>query len=180
VINSAGIGFYGDILSYPLEDQLAIIKLNVEALSAITIEAARSLQRKNLKGTILNVSSAAANYTYPGFALYAASKRFVKEFSLSFDLEVSKYGIRILTALPGRFASPFLQKASSPKEFREKKSWDIMSLEKTADLILQQIQKQKKSLIIDFRYRILAFFSLFVPQIILAKILKKNSITEKL
>lgn len=96
VINNAGLGLYGEILSYSLEEQMQIVKLNIDALVQISIEAARALQRQNLKGTIMNISSAAACFTYPSFSLYAASKRFVQEFSLSFDEETRTYGIRVL------------------------------------------------------------------------------------
>ncbi len=172
IINAAGLGFYENVLSTSLEKQMLMVQVNIEALSQISITAARLLKEQGRKGTIMNISSAAAHYTYPSFAIYAASKRFVRDFSLSFDYEVSKYGIRVLTCLPGRFHSAFKQKScgipSTP-------SWDTMSLKKTALHVLKQIETQKQDSIFDFRYKILRFISFFIPSTLIAKILTKKT-----
>lgn len=172
VINSAGIGFHGEALSRSLDEALSTLKINVEALTAITLEAARTLKAKQLKGTILNISSAAANFTYPGFAIYSASKRYVKEFSLSLDAETAKHGIRILTSLPGKVDTPFLEKASKVKK---RSPWKVMSAPKVASLMINQIAEQKGCLILDFRYHLLAFFAHFLPKSLLSRLLAKES-----
>lgn len=173
IINNAGLGLYGDILSSPLEEQMQMIQVNIDALVRICIESAKNLKQENRKGTILNISSMAGHFTYPYFALYAASKRFVEHFSLSLDAELSSQGIRVLTSILGRFASPFLQKAlKTPIKLD---SWDVMPLSKTAYLVLRQIEKQKNYAIIDYRYKLLQFFSYFVPQKIISFFLKKKS-----
>ena len=172
IINNAGFGLYGDILSFSLENQMHILKVNIEALTRISIESARALKTSKKQGTIMNISSTAGNYIYPSFALYAASKRFVSEFSLSFDKEMSSYGIRVLTSLPGRFNSSFKERAlggSSTPSY-----WDSIPLNKTAWLILKQIQKNKPYEIIDFRYKILNILSSFFPKSWIALFLRKG------
>lgn len=171
IINAAGIGFYGNVLSSELENQMLMLKVNIDATTAITITAAKALKKQNKPGTIMNISSAAASYTYPSFAVYAASKRFIKEFSLSLDYELSKHQIRVLSCLPGRFHSNFKQRASGIPNVN---SWDTMSLGKTAQKILKQIEKKRKVSTIDFRYKMLRFFSLFIPTPLLANLLQKN------
>jgi len=172
IINNAGLGLYGDILSFSLEEQMQMIQVNIDALVRISIESARILKLKNKKGTILNISSMAGHFIYPHFSLYAASKRFVEHFSLSLDAELSSHNIRVLTSILGRFASPFFQKAV--KGSVNLNSWDVMSLPKTAKIVLRQIEKQKKTAIIDYRYKLLQFFSYFVPQRIIVLLLKKS------
>ncbi len=173
IINNAGFGLYGDILSFPLEEQMKLLKTNVDALVQISIESARALRENSGKGVIMNISSAAAFFTYPSFALYAASKRFVKEFSLSFDEELSPHNIRVLTCLLGRFHSDFRYKASSFKS-SSSKSWDTMSLSKTAKKVLLQIKKKKRCQVIDWKYKILCTASQLMPRRWLAKRLKKG------
>ena len=174
IINNAGLGFYGPILSFPIEKQLDIIRVNVNALVQISIETARLLQIENRTGTIMNISSAAGHFSYPYFSLYAASKRFVKDFSLSFDAEVSSLGIRVLTCLPGRIDTEFRQKASQEKTKRPISKWDTMPLEKTARTILRQIEKQKRCQTIDLRYQITCHLMKMIPSSWLVKLLKKT------
>lgn len=173
IINNAGLGFYGEILEGTLEEQLLILKVNIEALVSISIESARVLKEEKRKGTIMNISSSACFFTYPSFALYAASKNFVKEFSLSFDEELRPFNIRVLTALPGRFISKFQQKAAK-KEFVSPSIWD-MSVYKTAQKILEQIKKEKAYQVIDLRYQILCFLAKWIPRRWMGKLLKKKT-----
>lgn len=169
VINNAGLGLYGDVLSFSLKEQMLILQVNVDALVQITIESARTLKNKNKSGTILNISSMAGRFIYPGFALYSASKRFVEHFSRSFDEELSSSGIRVLTSILGRFNSPFFKKARKKNE--NLNSLDVMSLTKTAHHILNQIEKKKSYVIIDYRYKLLQFLSYLVPNKIISYIL---------
>lgn len=174
IINNAGIGLYGKVLSFPLEQQMQILKINLEALVQISIESARTLQKRNECGTIMNVSSTAGLFTYPSFALYAASKRFAYEFSLSFDEELSSQGIRVLSCLLGRFSSDFRYHASLQKSAASPSSWDTMTLAHTAKSILRQIEKQKGYQIIDWRYQILTYLSKLAPRRWIAKTLQKD------
>jgi short-subunit dehydrogenase len=174
VINNAGIGLYGKVLSFPLEQQMQILKINVDALVQISIESARTLQKRKERGTIMNVSSTAGLFTYPSFALYAASKRFAYEFSLSLDEELSSQGIRVLSCLLGRFASDFRYHASLQKSSDSASSLSTMSLAHTARSILRQIEKQKGHQIIDGRYQILTYLSKLAPRRWIAKILQKQ------
>lgn len=172
IINNAGLGLYGDILSFSLEEQMQMVQVNIDALVRISIESARALKNQKKKGTIVNISSMAGHFTYPYFTLYAASKLFVQHFSLSLDAELSSQGIRVLTSVLGRFASPFFKKAS--KVAINPNSWDVMSLSKTASLVLRQIEKQKNYDIIDYRYKILQFFSYFIPKKITTSLLRRK------
>ena len=175
VINNAGCGLYGEVLSFTLDQQMKILKINIDALLQISIESARILKEEKETGTIMNIASAASFFTYPSFALYAASKRFVKEFSLSFDEELSSHGIRVLTCLPGRFQSDFRYNASSHKQKSPSSpSWDTMSLRSTAEKILKQIEQKKRCKTIDWRYQIACHIALLLPRRWLAKLLKKG------
>ncbi len=173
IINNAGLGLYGDVLSFSLEEQMKILKVNVDALVQISIESARTLKENNQKGIIMNISSAASFFIYPSFAVYAASKRFVKDFSLSFDEELRPFGIRVLTCLLGRFHSDFRYNASSHKSVSSL-SWDTMPLKSTAENILIQIRQEKGCKTIDLRYQIFCTLSYLIPRRLLAKFLKRG------
>ena len=174
VINSAGAGLYGETVLYPLEEQMNILFVNVNALSSITLNAISTLRKNNQKGTILNISSAASFFHYPQFAIYSASKAYVNHLGLSLDAETKKYGIRILTSCPGPVSTQFRLRAS--KGF-DKQSSDnnALSAERAADLILEQIEKKQKIKILGLRMRLLTSIARFlIPESILQKILAKE------
>jgi uncharacterized protein len=174
IINNAGFGLYGDILTYTLEEQMDILQVNACALTRISIESARNMIRNKMKGTILNISSAAGFFYYPSFTLYCSSKAYVTQFSLSFDAEVRPYGVRVLVCCPGQINTPFRAKASQNKDVKTS-HWDTMSVEKAAALIWKQIEQQKNYQVIDLKYGLACFLARFlIPKNFLAHLLKRQ------
>jgi serine 3-dehydrogenase len=56
---------------------------------------------------IVNVSSTAANYPYPGGNVYGASKAFVSQFSLGLRADLHGTGVRVTTLEPGMAETEF-------------------------------------------------------------------------
>lgn len=171
VINNAGFGLYGDLLSYPTEEQLEILQVDGYALAKITIEAARTLKAEAREGVIMNISSAAAFPIFPGFAIYSATKAFVNQFSESFDEETKKYGVRVLVACPGVVETEFRKNARGKKLSGEK----MMRADFAASQIWQQIVKRKKMRIFNWTYRLSIFFVRYLlPKSLVAKLVERQ------
>jgi short-subunit dehydrogenase len=171
ILNNAGFGLYGDALTHSTAEHLDMLEVNASALLEISLEAARALIANNKIGTILNISSAAAFFSYPTFSVYAASKAFVLHFSKSFDPEVAPHGIRVLCACPGQIATDFQKRASKTRP--QKKMSLMMSAEKAAACIWSQIEKQQAVHIFDWRYQILVFVGRLLPERWTQKALRK-------
>lgn len=58
-------------------------------------------------GHIINISSIASSYTYPGGHVYCASKAFVKQFSLALRADLLGTNIRVTNIEPGMVETPF-------------------------------------------------------------------------
>jgi len=171
VINSAGIGLYGEALSHPLEEEFDILKLNASVLLEITLHSANTLKKNSKKGTIVNISSAADRLIYPTFSVYSSSKAFVSSFSQSLDEELKPYGIRVLTSCPGQIATHFQKRASKgafpiPSPF-------AMSCSRAAKEIIYQIEKDKKLHIFPKTTYVLRAFLLLFPRSLVFYVLKK-------
>ena len=174
VINNAGAGLYGDIFIHPTDEQIDVLRINVEALTTITIDAAKALKESGKKGVIMNISSAAGQLIYPSFSLYSASKAYVTHMSRCLDAELKGHGIRVLVCCPGQIKTPFRSRASKGVDIETKDS-KTMPVEKAACLILDQIKKIKPFAIIDLRYKVLIFLATYlVPQKILQKALRRE------
>ncbi|MGE5598480.1 MAG: SDR family NAD(P)-dependent oxidoreductase [Bacteroidota bacterium] len=87
LINVAGIDFEGPFAERRPDELDAIVRLNVEATVAMT---RRVLEHRDKTRTlrIINVSSLAGFYPMPVKAVYAASKRFLLQFSLALRCEL--------------------------------------------------------------------------------------------
>jgi serine 3-dehydrogenase len=58
-------------------------------------------------GAVINLSSVAATYPYRGGAVYAASKAFVRQFSLDLRCDLAGTGVRVTSIEPGMVETEF-------------------------------------------------------------------------
>lgn len=172
IINNAGFGLYGDMINHKLEEQTAIVRVNCEALLAITIKGAQLMRAKNKQGTILNVSSSGGYQPFPGLAAYVASKSFVTNLSVSIHEEMADYGIKVLVSCPGRISTNFTKRAT--RQSQEKKGPGyIMTLDYAVNRIVRQIETGKRVDIFDWHYQFLIHLSRWVPDQLICKVLRK-------
>lgn len=172
VINNAGFGLYGAAVAMPVQKELEVVQVDVLSVLEITLEAARALKEKGEKGTILNVSSAAAFQVFPFFATYAASKSFVNSVSQALDFELKEAGIRVLVSCPGQVSTNFSKRASG-KSVYVNKGFLVMDVEDAAEAIYYQIEKGIPLHVFNWKYRVLNFLSRFIPTSISAGLVKK-------
>ncbi len=108
VVNNAGFGLSGPAAALPRDRQLAMIDLNVRALTELSVAFVESLARH--RGGVLNVASIAAFLPGPGMAVYYASKAYVLSFSEALHHELAK-GVRVTALCPGPVSTEFQTRA---------------------------------------------------------------------
>ena len=86
VVNNAGFGLVGPAATISRDEQLAMIDLNVRALTELSLAFVESLERH--RGGVLNVASVAAFMPGPGMAVYYATKAYVLSFSEALHQEL--------------------------------------------------------------------------------------------
>ncbi len=156
LINNAGMGLYGEALTFTTEDQMSMFRLNCDALLELTLEGARTLATHRRDGVILNVSSVAGFIPVPHFAIYSASKAFVTHVSESLDEELRLRGIRVLAACPGVVRTNFQKRAmrGGPKLPRQAA---VMTPEYAAEQIWKQIESGQSVRTFNWVYRLTSF-----------------------
>jgi short-subunit dehydrogenase len=87
LVNVAGVDFEGPFFDQSAKQIQTIVRLNVEGTLAMT-HAILDYRKQNETLHIINVASLAAFYPMPVKATYAASKRFLLDFSLALREEV--------------------------------------------------------------------------------------------
>jgi short-subunit dehydrogenase len=173
VINNAGFGLYGRAINIDFHEQLSMIDLNIGALTEITLEAGKMMVSKRHQGVIVNIASAAAYFSFPYFATYAATKAFVKNFSEALDVEMKPFGIRVLVSCPGQVDTRFRETASKGKS-KSERDFKVMSSVFVSEKIWDQVQKGKSVQIIDWKYRLGLFLLNFIPKRLAFSILSSS------
>ncbi len=106
LINNAGFGGVGKFHERDLAQDLAMINLNVVALTALTHLFLQDFVKNNA-GKILNVSSTASLVAGPLQAVYFATKAFVSSFSNALTEELRDTNITVTNLMPGATATDF-------------------------------------------------------------------------
>jgi len=106
LINNAGYSIRGVLEDVSIEAIKRLFEVNLFALIRIT-QACLPGMRNLRKGTIVNLSSIAGKFTFPGSAVYAATKYAVEGITDALRLELAPFGIRVVAIRPGPIATEF-------------------------------------------------------------------------
>ena len=101
LVNNAGFGLRGRFWELPIERQIEMLRLNVEALVELTYRLLPAMIERG-DGAVINVASLAGFQAVPYASAYAATKAFVTDFSMSLREEVRRHNVRVVTLCPGR------------------------------------------------------------------------------
>jgi short-subunit dehydrogenase len=109
LVNNAGFGLFGRAIQLDRNEQLAMIAVNIRALTDLSLRFADHLVRN--RGGLLNVASIASFLPGPGMAVYYASKAYVLSFTEALRGELGPSGVRVTALCPGPVPSEFQTRA---------------------------------------------------------------------
>ncbi|PJZ51895.1 hypothetical protein CH380_17685 [Leptospira adleri] len=161
LINNAGLGYIGDFAKEPESSFLTTIRVNVEALAAMTRKIL-PIMIANGKGRILNLASTASFQPVPYFTIYAASKVFVLYFTDGLSYELKGTGVSVHAVSPGPIRTPFFGKAF-PKGFQ---SPDLFWLTptKVVKTALAGMERGKTIIVVGWVNRIQQILTSILPR----------------
>jgi short-subunit dehydrogenase len=105
VVNNAGFGLCGEAARLDRAQQLAMIDLNVRALTDLSLRWIESLARH--RGGIINIASVSSFFPGPQMAVYYATKAYVLSFTEALRHELGPLGVRATVVCPGPVATEF-------------------------------------------------------------------------
>ena len=106
LINNAGLALgTAPAQKADLEQWNTMIDTNIRALAALTHKLLPALIKR--KGAIINISSVAASYPYPGGNVYGGTKAFVVQFTLGLRSDLHGTGVRVTSVEPGMAETEF-------------------------------------------------------------------------
>jgi short-subunit dehydrogenase len=110
LVNNAGIGTIGSVAKSTVADEIAQVRVNVEAVIDLTTRAVQQMVPRG-RGAILNAGSTAGYHPFPGQSGYAATKAFVRNYTEGVRAELVGSGVTVATLHPGPVRTEFLQAA---------------------------------------------------------------------
>ncbi len=146
VVNNAGVGVLGKFADTALDRQLAMMRLNCEAL--VTLSHAY-LKTAKSGDALINVSSCLAFLPMPGIGLYSATKAFVTSFSESLWWEQKARGVYVMGLCPGLTSTSFNKNAGGGEEIMGKKAGPTQTPEQVVDQALKALKARKSPTVIS-------------------------------
>jgi NAD(P)-dependent dehydrogenase (short-subunit alcohol dehydrogenase family) len=106
LVNNAGYGLVGAFEDLSMEEIKSQYETNLFGLIRVT-QAVLPTMRKQRSGRIINVSSGAGIFGYPGGSAYVSTKFAVEGLSESIAYELEPFGIKVILIEPGFIRTNF-------------------------------------------------------------------------
>lgn len=121
LVNNAGYGLGGEFVDLPLDDQLEMMNVNMNALTKMCHLFLPGMIARG-QGGVINVASLAGFVAGPRMAVYYASKAYILSLSEALHEEVKKHGVTVTALCPGPTDSEFSDRAgvSETKLFKQR------------------------------------------------------------
>jgi uncharacterized protein len=175
VVNNAGFGLFANAADGDRNRQLAMIDVNMRALTALSLMFVPSLERH--RGGVLNVGSMAGFMPGPGMAVYYASKSFVRSFTDSLHREWKRRGLRVTNLAPGPVPTEFgrqagVQKDSAPQLLTQ-------SAEHVAEVGYRGLMQGRALVVPGTLNRVAVALSRFMPRAVLLNVIERRQAQRK-
>ena len=161
LINNAGFGDFCDFTDSDIKKVSKMLHLNMCSLTELTHYFLKDMRKEN-KGAILNVASAAGFQPMPKFGAYAATKAYVLHFTEALHHELRKSGIKVSVLCPGATRTEFEKVASmeGSKLFEKSKPMDA----KTVALAgIRGLKKNQMVIVPGFKNKFLSVLGGAIP-----------------
>lgn len=114
LVNNAGFGARGPFAETRLVDQIAMLRVNVEALTHLTRLMLPAMLERG-RGGVINVASTAGFQPGPYMSVYYASKAYVLSLSEALAEETKGTGVTVTCLAPGPTRTEFQQRAGAKR-----------------------------------------------------------------
>jgi short-subunit dehydrogenase len=148
LVNNAGLGAYGLLTEIPLPRDLAVLNVNVLTLHRLTRLFLADMQRRDA-GTIVNIASVTAILPSPAFALYSATKAFVRQYTRCLDMELRATGsqVRAITVCPAAVRGTGFQREAGMERTGFFRGPTVTTAEEVASDIWPALRDDRRSVL---------------------------------
>ncbi|WP_033821361.1 SDR family oxidoreductase [Kitasatospora sp. MBT63] len=157
LINNAGFGNRGAFLDVPVQDELDMLKVHVEAVLRTTTAALPGMRERG-RGGIVNVASVAA---FLPRGTYGATKAWVVSFTQGIARDLGGSGVRLQALCPGFTRTEFHQRAGMGTG--NVPAWGWLSAERVVDESLRDLARGRSLSVPGKRYKLAVAVARLLP-----------------
>jgi short-subunit dehydrogenase len=143
LVNNAGMGYTNPLADTPLKDWQRVIDLNLTSVFQC-VQGILPAMRQQGGGTIINISSIAADNFFPDWGAYSVSKAGLVAFSRLLAIEERANGIRVTIITPGAVNTPIWDTDSVKADFDRSA---MLTPDIIANAILQAVLLPKQAVV---------------------------------
>ena len=139
IVNNAGYGLVGAFEDLSLDEIKQQYETNFFGVVRVT-QAVIPVMRKQKSGKIINISSGAGRFGYPGGSAYVSTKFAMEGLSESLSYELDSFGIKVILVEPGVIRTNFGNGMIVAKKSQDPVSAYLSMTRKMNDVLGQLMQ----------------------------------------
>jgi NAD(P)-dependent dehydrogenase (short-subunit alcohol dehydrogenase family) len=139
IVNNAGYGLVGAFEDLSLDEIKQQYETNFFGVVRVT-QAVIPVMRKQKSGKIINISSGAGRFGYPGGSAYVSTKFAMEGLSESLSYELDPFGIKVILVEPGVIRTNFGNGMVVAKKSQDPASAYLSMTRKMNDVLGQLMQ----------------------------------------
>ena len=160
LVNNAGLGSVGPFDRVDAARTAEMLQVNIVALTELTHALLPAMLARR-RGKIVLVASTASFLPCPNFAVYAATKAYVRSFGEALAQELHGSGVTVNVLCPGATATNFFDVAGNPPNTLQMRR--MMSADAVARIGYAGLMRGERVTIAGMMNRILAFAATHMP-----------------
>ncbi|MGW2546146.1 SDR family NAD(P)-dependent oxidoreductase [Kitasatospora sp. NPDC001574] len=157
LVNNAGFGNRGAFSTVPLQDELDMLKVHVEAILRLTTAALPGMRERG-RGAVVNVASVAA---FLPRGTYGASKAWVVSFTQGVMRDLGGTGVRLMALCPGFTRTEFHERAGMGTG--NIPAWGWLSAERVVDEAMRDLARGRSLSVPSKRYKLAVAIARVLP-----------------
>lgn len=157
LVNNAGFGNKGAFGTVPLQDELDMLKVHIEAILRLTTAALPGMRERG-RGAIVNVASVAA---FLPRGTYGASKAWVVSFTQGVLRDLGGTGVRMMALCPGFTRTEFHERAGMGTD--NIPAWSWLSADRVVEEALRDLGRGRAVSVPGKRYKAVVALARLLP-----------------
>lgn len=169
LINNAGRGPYRHFLKTSAIEHQKVMQLNMLSLTTLCHLFSGHMIEQGKRAAILNVASVASFTPVPRYAVYCATKSYVRVFSEILNFELKETCVSVSCLCPGGTKTEFLEKNNQKSHGDQY----LMTVDKVVKAGLQGTFEKRPVIIPGFLNKISSVFPAFFPNTMNMRVTEK-------
>ena len=172
LVNNAGIGVFGEFIDTSLDEELLMLRLNIEAPTVLAKRFLPQLVERG--GYMLNMASIASFPPGPYLAAYYGSKAYLRSWCEGIAEELASRGVGVTAYCPGPVRTQFADRANA-KRSSLFSGGHLPDGDEVGRAAWQACMQRRRLVIHGALNKVQVFAIRFTPRMLLAKIIRRVS-----